>query len=126
MKHLFYLIFSAFLFLNVNTLSGQQNADTTKKVESKEAIVYVTKTGTKYHSSSCSYLHSSKIEMSLKDAKASYGACSRCKGSPSYKSNSTTTKSNNQATSPSKSAAVQCSGTTQAGNRCKRRTTNSN
>ena len=42
--------------------------------------VYITKTGGKYHRSSCSYLRRSKIPISLKDACGSgYTPCSRCK-----------------------------------------------
>lgn len=42
--------------------------------------VYITKSGTKYHSSSCSYLKNSKISISKDDAVAQgYTACSRCK-----------------------------------------------
>jgi competence protein ComEC len=42
--------------------------------------VYITKTGEKYHTSGCRYLSSSKIPISLKDAKArGYGPCSVCK-----------------------------------------------
>lgn len=41
--------------------------------------VYVTKSGTKYHTANCMYLRSSKIPMSLEDAKkAGYTPCSRC------------------------------------------------
>jgi methylphosphotriester-DNA--protein-cysteine methyltransferase len=41
--------------------------------------VYVTNTGKKYHTGSCSYLSKSKIAISLSDAKAQgYGPCSRC------------------------------------------------
>jgi methylphosphotriester-DNA--protein-cysteine methyltransferase len=43
-------------------------------------IVYVTKTGTKYHRAGCRYLAKSSIPMSLKDAVAKgYGPCSVCK-----------------------------------------------
>lgn len=46
----------------------------------KEVIVYVTKTGSKYHRGNCSYLKKSKIPMSKADAIASgYGPCSRCR-----------------------------------------------
>ena len=42
--------------------------------------VYITKSGTKYHTSECSYLKSSRIPISLEDAKSrGYGACSVCK-----------------------------------------------
>lgn len=57
-----------------------------KKVEKPKStdtrgdiIVYITKTGTKYHRGSCSYLRSSKIPIKLKDAVArGYTPCSRC------------------------------------------------
>ena len=46
----------------------------------QESIVYVTKTGTKYHKDGCSYLSKSKIEINLTDAiSKSYGPCSKCK-----------------------------------------------
>lgn len=42
--------------------------------------VYITKSGTKYHRSGCTYLKSSMITISLKDAlERGYGACSVCK-----------------------------------------------
>jgi len=42
-------------------------------------IVYVTRTGNKYHRGSCSYLRQSKIEIDKEAAIAQgYGACSRC------------------------------------------------
>ena len=43
------------------------------------ATVYVTKTGKKYHRSSCSFLRRSKIPISLAAAKLGYGPCARCK-----------------------------------------------
>ncbi len=47
--------------------------------EQEAVTVYVTRTGTKYHRGSCSYLRQSKIATTLSDARASYGPCSRCK-----------------------------------------------
>lgn len=42
-------------------------------------IVYVTRTGSKYHRGSCNYLSSSKIEIDLDDAKDDgYSPCSKC------------------------------------------------
>ncbi len=42
--------------------------------------VYITKTGSKYHSGDCSNLRKSSIPISLKDAiDRGYSACSRCK-----------------------------------------------
>ncbi len=46
----------------------------------KEPTVYVTKSGTKYHSASCGHLKGGGIPMSLSQAKARYSACSRCGG----------------------------------------------
>lgn len=63
-----------------NTVTSTQNTqNSTTKQNTNSNIVYVTKTGTKYHKSNCSYLKNSKIEMSLTDAKAQgYTPCSRC------------------------------------------------
>lgn len=45
----------------------------------KTQIVYVTRTGKKYHRDGCRYLASSKIPISLKDAKArGFTACKVC------------------------------------------------
>ena len=41
--------------------------------------VYVTRTGEKYHRGSCSSLRASRIEMTLAQAAARYGACKNCK-----------------------------------------------
>ena len=51
-----------------------------RSTPSDSATVYITKSGTKYHRSGCSYLSSSKIEISLDDAKSKgYTPCSKCK-----------------------------------------------
>ncbi len=44
----------------------------------QSTTVYVTKTGSKYHTGGCSYLAKSKTAISLEAAKRSYGPCSRC------------------------------------------------
>lgn len=50
---------------------------TASSVDSK--TVYITKTGSKYHDSGCSYLSKSKIEITLSDAKSrGFSACSKC------------------------------------------------
>lgn len=49
------------------------------QVQTKEATVYVTNTGKKYHRAGCRYLSKSQIPISLSDAKADgYGPCSKC------------------------------------------------
>ncbi len=46
---------------------------------SEDSTVYITKTGSKYHTATCSYLKSSKIPISLSEAaKRGYTPCSRC------------------------------------------------
>jgi competence protein ComEC len=47
--------------------------------ESSDSIVYITKSGEKYHSDGCRYLKSSKIETTLSDAKSrGFTPCSVC------------------------------------------------
>jgi hypothetical protein len=47
---------------------------------SADTTVYITKTGEKYHISSCASLRKSKIAISLGDAVArGYGRCQRCR-----------------------------------------------
>lgn len=61
------------------TTSTQKTQKSTTTQNTNSSIVYVTKTGEKYHKSSCSYLRQSKIQMNLSDAKAQgYTPCSRC------------------------------------------------
>ncbi|MCI0723060.1 MAG: YHYH domain-containing protein [Acidobacteria bacterium] len=66
----------------LKALSARQKPqENSREEDTEERTVYVTKTGKKFHGESCSYLSSSKIAMSLKDAKKKgYTACSRCKG----------------------------------------------
>ena len=48
--------------------------------DTTQQVVYVTKSGTKYHLGSCSHLSKSKIEKSLSEAKAAgYEPCKTCK-----------------------------------------------
>ena len=97
--------------------------------------VYVTKTGSKFHKSSCRYLKSSKITISLSDAKEKgYTACSVCKPSSTVSSSTkdaTTVKAASKTTKTAKPATTsttskRCSATTQKGTRCKRTTKSPN
>jgi hypothetical protein len=45
----------------------------------RETIVYVTKTGSKYHRDGCQHLRQSKIPRPLSQAASMYGPCSRCR-----------------------------------------------
>jgi len=46
--------------------------------KNKEAIVYVTRTGKKYHRSSCRHLAKSSIPMKLSEARQYYDPCKVC------------------------------------------------
>ena len=71
----------AFLMLSaVSAVLRAQQPAPQQQAQTKEQIVYATKTGKKYHRETCRYLAQSKIPMSLKDAKArGLTACSVCK-----------------------------------------------
>ena len=95
--------------------------------------VYTTKTGEKYHKNSCRYLKYSKKELTIDKAKTlGYSACSVCKPTKKNTKASSNTASNSitpkvKSKAPSKKAiASQCTGKTQAGKRCKRKTKNVN
>jgi hypothetical protein len=81
MKKLIRLIFAGIALACISSASPLPQAPQSSapaKREEAQVTVYVTKTGTKYHRAGCSYLRSSSIATSLKDAKARYTACSRC------------------------------------------------
>ena len=60
----------------LGTASAQSK---TSKASAASVTVYVTRSGSKYHTASCSSLRRSRIPMSLKDAcAAGYTPCSRC------------------------------------------------
>ncbi|MEN9582309.1 MAG: hypothetical protein RL641_263 [Candidatus Parcubacteria bacterium] len=44
----------------------------------KDEVVYVTKSGTKYHKEGCSYLRGGGIEKKLSEVENNYSPCSRC------------------------------------------------
>ncbi len=60
--------------------SASDNASIVTNTEDNTSYtVYITETGNKYHSGSCSYLRKSKISISKSDAVSrGYTACSRC------------------------------------------------
>lgn len=98
---------------------------------SEAQTVYITRTGAKYHITTCHYLRSSKISIKLSEAKRQgYTACSVCK--PSTKVTDTKDQATEADTTvlqptPSKNpkpiTASRCTATTQAGTQCKRTTT---
>jgi competence protein ComEC len=59
--------------------SSELNPNVEKK-KNEDPIVYITKTGKKYHKDGCSYLRYSKIRIRLSEAKRKgYTPCSKCK-----------------------------------------------
>ena len=51
----------------------------TKAPIEKDELVYITRTGKKYHRNGCRYLRYSRIPVSLEKAKQNYGPCSVCR-----------------------------------------------
>ncbi len=88
--------------------------------------VYTTKTGEKYHTKTCRYVKQSKVEIDVKKALAlGYDACSVCRPSVLRSNPSNNVSPEKTTATPARSKttrAVQCSGKTKAGNRCKRKT----
>jgi hypothetical protein len=60
-------------------LTAQESKKEAPQPKPEETIVYVTKTGSKYHRANCRFLSKSKIPMTLKEAKKKFGPCSVCK-----------------------------------------------
>jgi len=89
--------------------------------------VYVTKTGKKYHTENCRYLHISSYSISLTDAKEKgYEACSVCKPFSTAPQTQKKEIENYNSSTNRSSQSVQCSATTKAGSQCKRMTKSSN
>lgn len=61
-------------------IEAQPNGKHVVKEERKEEVVYTTRTGSKYHRSTCRYLSQSKIKTTKEKAiKAGNTACKVCK-----------------------------------------------
>jgi len=81
--------------------------------------VYITKSGKKYHKTSCRHLSKSKIEIEIKNAKENgYKACKTCKPIGYSKSLQNTSK---KKYSKSKFTSGRCKATTKKGTQCKRK-----
>ena len=78
-KRILYLFLVFGLLLPAaSDVQGRANAYTT--AEQKDATVYITKSGEKYHKAGCQYLKKSQIKTTKKEAvKNGYGACKVCK-----------------------------------------------
>ncbi len=86
--------------------------------------VYITKSGSKYHLSNCSYLSKSKISIDLSEAKEKgFTPCSRCK--PDSKVDGEVdiekeTDSQKEIEKKTTTTSRQCEAITKKGTRCKR------
>lgn len=84
--------------------------------------VYITKTGTKYHSDGCQYLRKSQITTTLQKAlNAGYDACSRCNPPISGNVIPEPVKTNTQS---EQQYSSRCAATTKKGTQCKRNAAN--
>lgn len=78
-KSLILLVLMSFSCSQPSTANGIRSVTIFKELD-KETVVYITKSGSKYHKEKCRYLRSSKLKMSLKDAvRNGYQACKVCK-----------------------------------------------
>ncbi len=112
-----------------DTLSNNVNTGQIQTKDNSNLIVYITKTGKKYHQEDCRYLSKSKIPKKLEDIISAYDPCSVCDppllGVESVQGDKDKEESKSKETYKStdkKSVATQCLGTTKKGKRCKRKT----
>jgi endonuclease YncB( thermonuclease family) len=97
-------------------------------------VVFITNTGTRYHRQGCRHLTQSSIPSTLAEVQGRYQPCGTCKpvavSGGSAPAPSSTPRVQPPPSPPAqtgtRSASVQCSGTTQAGARCKRMTRSPN
>lgn len=79
MKNFLFLLLFLFSSL-IPSFSAATLPKQVERIQPLTEVVYVTKTGKKFHKSSCRYLKSSKIKTSKAEAKeAGYTACKACK-----------------------------------------------
>jgi hypothetical protein len=75
----FLMVLLLALVAGIQPVSAQEPSPQ-RAEEPKAQIVYITRTGKRYHRAGCRYLASSKIRMTLKDAKAQgYTPCKVCR-----------------------------------------------
>jgi hypothetical protein len=121
LRPLFFVLPFLFCIAGENPVQAQTTLDST--------TVYITDSGTKYHKRGCRYLSKSKYSRKLSEAKAQgYSACKVCKPSSSNKSNTssyTPSSPKKTVSNASPTSSSQCTGKTQSGTRCKRKTSDS-
>lgn len=80
MKHVLrvfaFILLALFLFTSISAMASP----VLDPLASGDIVVYVTRSGSKYHRDGCSSLSKSKIEITLKEAiEQGYEPCKRCK-----------------------------------------------
>lgn len=84
--------------------------------------VYKTKTGKKYHTSSCSYLKKSAFKLTLQEAiNSGLTPCSRCNPPTLQATTPKETETKKTTTVKPQTTSSQCAATTKKGTRCKRK-----
>jgi len=79
MKRFLFLILILFSAL-IPSFSAPPLPTIAANIQPVQEVVYITKTGKKYHKATCRYLKSSKIKVAKTEAKESgYTACKVCK-----------------------------------------------
>jgi micrococcal nuclease len=118
--------------------STAARVEATPAAANSDEIVYVTRTGTKYHRAGCRYLARSQIPMALKDAVKQFGPCSVCQppvltaksadaespqahdGEPAHASRPPAPQPSAKASAPAQKSG-QCQAITKKGTQCSRR-----
>ena len=79
MRRILTFVLTVLILAGVPALAQELSPATQQLAQTKEQVVYITRTGKKYHTATCRYLSHSKIPVSLKDAQANgYAPCSVC------------------------------------------------
>ncbi len=79
-RYTLHLLFLLLLLFPQAMIATARGAPPGKFLPQQETVVYITKTGEKYHRDGCRYLSQSKIKVSKADAvKNRFGACKVCK-----------------------------------------------
>jgi len=74
------LICALFIFSSISNALDSSRSSLNETNQPTSKIVYITRTGEKYHRESCRYLNQSKISIELNEAiKRGYTPCSVCK-----------------------------------------------
>ena len=108
-----------FIAESISVAAAAQNS-----ADSSDVIVYVTRTGGKYHTAGCRYLRTSAIPMKLSEANQRYSPCSVCNlpvmTYEADKRQSTPPETKSSVYKQQTSGKAQCAAITRKGTRCKR------